>query len=101
MKLSTVREIGFSKKPFHDMVVFDLETTGLSSKRDEIIQIAAMRIIEGEIQPSDFFFSYIKPHYPKKFCLNFQNSIKNHFSSLITVIDLICHLFIERANGME
>ena len=61
MKLKTVSKIGFNCEPFNDMVVFDLETTGLSSRRHEIIQIAAMRISDGEIQPDDSFFSYVKP----------------------------------------
>jgi DNA polymerase III epsilon subunit family exonuclease len=64
MKLRTVSEIGLAYKPFHDMVVFDLETTGLSSRNDDIIQIAAMRIIDGEIQTNDFFSSYVKPSRP-------------------------------------
>jgi DNA polymerase III epsilon subunit family exonuclease len=64
MKTNKVNEIGFDKKPFHNMVVFDLETTGLSPANDEIIQIAALRMIQGQIIEEDFFFSYVKPERP-------------------------------------
>ena len=64
MKTGKVGEIGFKVKPFHDMVVFDLETTGLSPENDEIIQIAAIRMIQGQIIEEDFFFSYVKPENP-------------------------------------
>jgi len=61
MKIKTSQKIGLHLVPFNDMVVFDIETTGLSSRYDEIIQIAAIRILNGSIIPNDFFFSYIKP----------------------------------------
>jgi DNA polymerase III epsilon subunit family exonuclease len=64
MKTNKVNQIGFDIKPFHDMVVFDLETTGLSPANDEIIQIAAIRMIQGQIIEDDFFFSYVKPARP-------------------------------------
>ena len=47
-----------------DLVVFDLETTGLSPGSDEIIQIAALRVVDGRIRPDDRFFSYVKPSRP-------------------------------------
>jgi len=61
-KIST--EIHFDLAPFDDMVVFDLETTGLSSQNDEIIQIAAIRMRHGEIVEDETFFSYVKPEKP-------------------------------------
>lgn len=44
-----------------EIVVFDLETTGLDPFYDEIIEIAAVRIRQGEIVPGDCFHSYVKP----------------------------------------
>lgn len=41
-----------------EMVVFDTETTGLDTKNDDIIQIAAVKIVKGKIQ--DTFEVYIK-----------------------------------------
>src|SRR6266699_1906643 len=46
-----------------DLVVFDLETTGLSPSYDEIIQVAAVRVFDGVIRAKDSFFSYVKPQY--------------------------------------
>ncbi len=62
MKKRKVNKIGFKTKPFHDLVVFDLETTGLPPT--DIIQIAAVRMIEGRIVEEDSFFSYVKPRQP-------------------------------------
>lgn len=47
-----------------DLVVFDLETTGLSPSGDEIIQIAATRVRDGRVVVGDEFFSYVKPSGP-------------------------------------
>lgn len=38
-----------------EVVVFDLETTGLSPYTDEIIQIAGMRMRSGQVLETDFF----------------------------------------------
>jgi len=43
------------------LAVYDLETTGLSSQSDAIIQIAAVRIENGTILKNDCFFSYVNP----------------------------------------
>jgi DNA polymerase III alpha subunit (gram-positive type) len=55
-------QVSFKIKPFHDLVVFDLETTGLAPA--DIIQIAAVRMRDGEIVEEDSFFSYVKPRQP-------------------------------------
>jgi len=44
-----------------ELVIFDLETTGLSPHADDIIQIAAVRMVKGLICPADTFFSYVDP----------------------------------------
>ncbi|MDR2647279.1 MAG: PolC-type DNA polymerase III [Oscillospiraceae bacterium] len=43
-----------------EYVVFDIETTGLSSKQDRLIQIGAVRIADGEIK--DSFETFVNPH---------------------------------------
>ncbi|MEL6550279.1 MAG: 3'-5' exonuclease [Pseudomonadota bacterium] len=45
-------------------VVVDLETTGLSVKDDAIIQMAAVRIVGGEIVPGEEFATYVDPGRP-------------------------------------
>jgi DNA polymerase-3 subunit epsilon len=44
-----------------DIVVFDLETTGLDPYYDEIIEIAAIRILDGEIAADQHFHTLVKP----------------------------------------
>ncbi|MFR7646734.1 MAG: PolC-type DNA polymerase III, partial [Butyricicoccus sp.] len=41
---------------------FDLETTGLNPASEEITEIAAVRVVEGEIR--DSFQTYVNPHKP-------------------------------------
>ncbi len=47
-------------------VVFDLETTGLDSNKDEIIEIGACKIVDGRIDET--FSTFVKPskHIPKE-----------------------------------
>ena len=49
-------------KPLADetFVVFDVETTGLSSKYDKIIELAATKVVNGEI--IDEFSTFVNPH---------------------------------------
>jgi DNA polymerase III alpha subunit (gram-positive type) len=43
------------------LVIFDLETTGLSPRYHEIIQIAAVRMRHGKINTKERFETYIRP----------------------------------------
>ncbi len=43
-------------------VVFDLETTGLESAKDEIIEIGACKVVEGQI--TEVFSTFVKPSKP-------------------------------------
>jgi DNA polymerase III subunit epsilon len=47
-----------------DFVIYDLETTGLSPEREEIIQIAAMKFRDGKLLRSEAFSSYARPSQP-------------------------------------
>ncbi|WP_418371245.1 PolC-type DNA polymerase III [Agathobaculum sp.] len=59
--ISVVR--GRSAEPLDGtFIVFDLETTGLNPASEEITEIAAVRVVEGEIR--DFFQTYVNPHKP-------------------------------------
>ena len=44
---------------FNDFIALDLETTGLDKNKDEIIEISALRFIDGEL--SDEFTTLVKP----------------------------------------
>ncbi len=59
--VSVVR--GNSAEPLDGtFIVFDLETTGLNPAEEEITEIAAVRVTEGEIR--DSFQTYVNPHKP-------------------------------------
>lgn len=45
-----------------DYVVFDLETTGLSPDKDTIIEIGALKVIQGKV--TERFSEFINPHQP-------------------------------------
>jgi DNA polymerase III subunit epsilon len=47
--------------PLKDVIVFDLETTGFSPREDEIIQIAATKLVSGQLNRKGTFFTYVKP----------------------------------------
>ena len=44
-----------------ELVIFDLETTGLSPHGDEIIQIAAVRVRAGEVRAEESFATFVDP----------------------------------------
>ena len=59
--ISVVR--GRSAEPLDGtFIVFDLETTGLNPASEEMTEIAAVRVVEGEIR--DSFQTYVNPHKP-------------------------------------
>jgi DNA polymerase III epsilon subunit-like protein len=46
-----------------ELVIFDLETTGLSPAANDIIQIAAVRVRLGTVVHSEFFSTFVNPGY--------------------------------------
>lgn len=57
--------IAFNQKPFPlkgSFVVFDLETTGLSAEKNFIIEIGAVKIVNGEV--TDSFSTFVEPPVP-------------------------------------
>jgi len=66
-----------------DIVVFDLETTGLSPYSEEIIQIAAVRMRGGAILEEDAFATYVNPG--------------RRISNFITGYTGICNSHVENA----
>lgn len=52
---------GLSDLPF---VVFDTETTGLNARRDALVQLSAVRIVNGKIQKTEVFDQLIQPNRP-------------------------------------
>jgi len=44
-----------------NVVVFDLETTGLSPERDAIVEIGALRVVDGRVVEAERFESLVRP----------------------------------------
>jgi DNA polymerase III epsilon subunit family exonuclease len=73
-----------------DYVLFDLETTGLSPTNSKIIQIAAIRMINGRCLDSDMFFSYVNPGCPiPPWITHFTGITNKHVNSAPTVQEVI------------
>ncbi|EYB67979.1 DNA polymerase III subunit epsilon [Deinococcus phoenicis] len=47
-----------------NVVVFDLETTGLSPERDAIVEIGALRVRDGQVVESEQFETLVRPVNP-------------------------------------
>lgn len=56
-----------------DYVLFDLETTGVSWKKDEVVEISAVEVQRGEIV--DEFSSLVNPGMPIPFYASEVNGI--------------------------
>ncbi len=62
-----------------EVVIFDLETTGLSPYHNEIIQIGGMRRKSGQILEMDFFSTYVKPRgYISPFISSYTGITNSH-----------------------
>ncbi|WP_034387062.1 PolC-type DNA polymerase III [Deinococcus sp. YIM 77859] len=44
-----------------NVVVFDLETTGLSPERDAIVEIGALRVVDGRVVEAERFETLVRP----------------------------------------
>ncbi len=64
--LDRARSAAIEQTALNDLayVVFDTETTGLDPARDEIVQLAAMRVVNGRIVDGEVFETLIDPQRP-------------------------------------
>ena len=58
-----------------DLVVLDLETTGLSITKDKIIQIALYKLYKDGREP-ELKKRYINPDYPKRLCCRYLSNCR-------------------------
>ena len=56
-----------------DYVLFDLETTGLSCRNDEVIEISALKVKDGSVE--DEFSTLVNPGMPIPFMASEVNGI--------------------------
>ena len=76
-QFSTVLPVTFSVLNYEpkDVLFFDIETTGFSPVKNRIIEIGAVKVINGEI--TDRFSEFINPSVPIPFRITRKR--KEHF----------------------
>jgi len=73
-----------------NIVIFDLETTGLSPSTHEIIQIAGVRMRSGRILEEEVFTTFVKPrHTISEFIANYTGITDLHVQNAPTVDDAL------------
>lgn len=80
-----------------DVVVFDIETTGFSPVTNEIIEIGAVKIRNGEI--TDGFSVFVKPSKPIPNKISELTGINNELVEDAEAINVILPRFLEFAEG--
>lgn len=76
-----------------DYVVFDLETTGVNARNDEIIEISAIKVINGEV--ADTFSSLVNPQMPISPAASAVNHITDEMVEDAPVIDEVMIDFLQ------
>ena len=74
-------------------IVFDIETTGFSSIRDHIIEIGAVKVVNGRIV--DRFSTFVNPQRPIPFEITNLTSITDEMVMDSPAIDVILPQFLE------
>lgn len=74
-------------------VVFDIETTGMSSINDKIIEIGAQKLVNGEIV--DHFSEFVNPEIPIPFRIEQLTGINDNMVISAPTIDVILPKFLD------
>lgn len=88
-----------------NVVVFDLETTGLSPERDGIVEIGAVRIVDGQVQEHLKYETLVRPTTPDGQTLMIPwraeqvHGISNAMVRAAPTIAEVLPEFIEYVNG--
>jgi DNA polymerase-3 subunit alpha (Gram-positive type) len=80
-----------------EFVVFDLETTGFSAEVDQIIEIGAVKIKDGQI--TDRFSSFVNPKVPISFRIENLTGISDSMVMDAPVIEEILPKFLDFCKG--
>lgn len=79
------------------VVVFDIETTGFSQTRDRIIEIGAVKIIDGQI--ADKYSTFVNPEIPIPYEIEQLTSIKDEMVIGAPKIEEILPEFLKFSEG--
>ena len=74
-------------------VVFDIETTGFSPKKNKIIEIGAVKVVDGRI--TDKFSTFVNPDVPIPFDIEKLTGINDSMVLPYPKIDVILPQFLE------
>ena len=77
----------------HDFVVFDIETTGFSPVSNRIIEIGAVKVVNGEI--ADKFSTFVNPQLPIPFHIEKLTGINDSMVMDAPVIEEVLPQFME------
>ena len=78
-------------------VVFDLETTGFSSIQNKIIEIGAVKVVDGKI--TDRFSTFVNPQVPIPFEIEQLTGIKDEMVIGADTIEVILPQFMKFCEG--
>ena len=78
-------------------VVFDLETTGFSPDKNKIIEIGAVKVVNGAI--TDRFFTFVNPQVPIPFNIEELTSIRDDMVMDAPIIEDILPEFMKFCEG--
>ena len=76
-----------------EYIVFDIETTGLSQKKNKIIEIGAVKVKDGE--EIDHFSEFINPEEPIPYSIEQLTSITDEMVMHAPTVDVILPKFLE------
>ena len=79
------------------VVVFDLETTGFSPEKNRIIEIGAVKIVDGKI--TDRFSQFVNPQEPIPFKIQKLTGISDSMVVGAKTIDLVLPFFLRFCEG--
>lgn len=81
---------------FHDtFVVFDLETTGLNARKDKIIEIGAVKVVDGKI--TERFSTFVNPEIGIPYQIEELTGISGQMVAQAPVIETVLPQFLEFA----
>lgn len=78
-------------------VVFDIETTGFSATRDQIIEIGAVKVVEGKIV--ERYSTFVNPNVPIPFEIENLTGINDQMVMEAPMLDVILPEFLKFCDG--
>ena len=78
-------------------VVFDIETTGFSNQNDKIIEIGAVKVVDGTI--TEKFSTFVNPQVPIPFEIEKLTSITDEMVMGANTIDIVLPKFLAFCEG--